>query len=162
MSEPDQASLPTARLWRRLAAVLYDGLLLVAINALVAALVITLLTPHEAAHAHTLVILPALMRYGLVLPAVLLTSGLFFAYFWVRSQQTLGMQTWHIRLERWDLQRIGWRDACARYLWALACLFPAGLGYWWALLDRRGLSLHDRLSRTRIVFAPPIKRQPRP
>lgn len=162
MSQPDQPPLPTARLWRRLAAGVYDGLLLVAVNAIVAAVVIALLTPHEAARTHTLVILPALTRYGLVLPAILIASGLFFAYFWVRSQQTLGMQTWHIRLERWDQKRIGWRDAGVRYLWALACLFPAGLGYWWALLDRRGLSLHDRLSRTRIVFAPPLKRQRHP
>ncbi len=157
MSVPEVAKLPTARLWRRLAAGVYDGLLLIAINAIVAAVVVNLLTPKVAVEKHTLTVLSASIRYGLMLPAMLLATGLFFAYFWVHSQQTLGMQTWHIRLERWDQERLSWRDACVRYLWALACLFPAGLGYWWALLDRHGLSLHDRLSRTRVVFAPPLR-----
>jgi len=34
-------------------------------------------------------------------------------------------------------------------------LLPAGLGWWWMLVDRERLAWHDRLSGTRIVLVPP-------
>lgn len=147
--------LPSARIWRRLAAMVYDGLLLLAINFLVAFAVIGALTPATASHHHQLMVLSASLRYGMILPIVLFTTGLFYSYFWVRNQQTLGMQTWHIKIERWDGALPSWKDALMRYLWSMACFFPMGLGYWWQLFDRDNLALHDRLSRTRIVLSPP-------
>ena len=113
------------------------------------------LTPLSASQHHDLVILSPSLRYGMILPVVLFTTGLFYSYFWVRNQQTLGMQTWHIKIERMDGSLPRWRDALMRYLWSMACFFPMGLGYWWQLFDRDNLTLHDRLSRTRIVLSPP-------
>lgn len=144
-----------ARLWRRLAAMMYDGLLLLAINFLVAFLLIRLLTPASAAANKSLFVLSDSVRHMVLLPAMLLTTALFYSFFWVRNQQTLGMQTWHIQVESIDGDRLGWLDALRRFFWALLGFCMAGIGYWWQLFDRQNLCLHDRLSRTRVVFQPP-------
>ena len=50
----------------------------------------------------------------------------------------------------------GRRSACGRalvvrYLVGNASLLLGGLGFWWAWLDRDGLTWHDRASGTRMV-----------
>ncbi|RME33614.1 MAG: RDD family protein, partial [Gammaproteobacteria bacterium] len=47
--------------------------------------------------------------------------------------------------------RVDCPRAAVRLLAALLSLAPLGLGYWWALWDRDGLTWHDRLSGTRVV-----------
>lgn len=72
----------------------------------------------------------------------------FYIFFWVRGGQTLGMRAWRFRLVRRDGQGLTYGDALKRLLWAIVTLAPAGLGLLWVLIDRDGLSLYDRLSRT--------------
>ena len=151
---PTYAPARIARLWRCLAAMFYDGLLLLALNFLVAFAVINISTPGVAAQHQQLWVLPGWVRHGLILPAVIITTGLFYSYFWVRNQQTLGMQTWHIRIESWNGERLRWRQAMQRFIFAFTGFCLVGLGYWWSFIDRQGLSLHDRLSKTRIVLVP--------
>jgi len=43
------------------------------------------------------------------------------------------------------------RHALKRFLFALAGSLLAGAGFLWALVDRDGLFLHDRLAGTRII-----------
>ena len=38
-----------------------------------------------------------------------------------------------------------------RYAAGIVSLLCAGLGFWWAWLDRDGLTLHDRISGTRMI-----------
>lgn len=154
-SNQKSVSAPPASLWRRMAAMVYDGLLLIALNAIVGTILISVATPPSAAQQHQVVVLSAEFRYLVLLPAMILVTGLFYTYFWTHSQQTLGMQTWHIKVERMDQATLRWRDAAIRYLWSLAAFFPVGIGYWWQLIDREQLALHDRLSGTRMVYAPP-------
>ncbi len=144
-----------AHLWRRLAAMVYDGLLLLALNFLVAFVLIRLLTPTSAALHQSLFVLPDTVRHLILLPAILLTTALFYSFFWVRNQQTLGMQTWHIRVESIEGKPLGWLDALRRFFWAVLGFSIAGIGYWWQLFDRQHLCLHDRISRTRVIFQPP-------
>ncbi len=76
---------------------------------------------------------------------------LFYGIFWLKSGQTLGMQAWKIKLEAANGGPVTPRMVALRLLSALVSLAPAGLGYWWALVDREGRTWHDRLSGTRLV-----------
>ena len=141
-------------LWRRLAAMFYDSLLVFAITftATLAVVLARLVLAPEALHTGERAITGG---YQSVLQLVLLaTVGLFFCWFWVRSGQTLGMQTWRLRIDDIDGGRISWRQALLRLL--VACLSAAclGLGYAWILIDRDKRSWHDIASRSHVVLLP--------
>jgi uncharacterized RDD family membrane protein YckC len=134
--------LPNAqpcRLWRRLAAIAYDCLLLAAVLFLAAALPL-LFTGGEGVKGGS----PLMTLW------FLFAAFLFFGWFWQRGGQTLGMQAWRIHLLSVEGGAITWRMALLRYLAALLSWLPAGLGFWWAIFDRDHLTWHDRLSGTRL------------
>lgn len=75
---------------------------------------------------------------------------LYFAGQWTRGGQTLGMKTWRIRLSvQGGNAPPGWWQASLRFTVAVCSALALGLGYLWALWDRDGLTLPDRLSGTR-------------
>ena len=153
----DTQPAPTpAGLMRRLAAMLYDTLLLAAI-----AMVATgLLLPLTGGKAITAESHPAL---GAAYRALLL--GIVFAFyglFWTRRGQTLGMQSWRLRVEREDGGLLGWNDVLRRLAAALLSLLPLGLGWLWVLFDPGKRAWHDRLSGTRVVLVPKHQRPKRP
>jgi len=83
--------------------------------------------------------------------------GILFAYFsafWLRSGQTLAMKTWRIRLVQLNGDTLTFRQAVLRFLLALLGLLLAGVGFWWALVDRERQFLHDRIVGTRLVRVP--------
>lgn len=81
---------------------------------------------------------------------LLVVCGAYFVYCWTRGGRTLAMRTWHLKVARADGMAIDWRRAWLRYALAVPGLFLFGLGYWWALVDRDGQFLHDRLAGTRL------------
>lgn len=153
-----QSSLPVAGLGRRLAAMVYDGLLLIAIYAVVGMILIPFATPDSSANQHQVSVLSEQFRYGVLTPTLLVVTFFFYGYFWTHARRTLGMQTWQLELHRMDGGPITWRNALVRYLWSLPSFFLFGAGYWWIWLDREGLAIHDRLSGTRIVVIPKEKK----
>jgi uncharacterized RDD family membrane protein YckC len=78
----------------------------------------------------------------------------FFVWFWVRSGQTLGMQSWRLRLETEDGELIGARTGLARLGLALLSFICLGAGYWWILIDPERRAWHDRLTGTRVIVLP--------
>ena len=64
--------LPRASVWVRLAALVYDGLLIIALLAITNAILVAIVTPSEAANNQDFVVLSANIRYGLLLPVSLL------------------------------------------------------------------------------------------
>jgi uncharacterized RDD family membrane protein YckC len=78
-------------------------------------------------------------------------AGFYFTWQWVRSGQTLAMKTWRLRLTARDGGPVTVRQAWARYFAALAGVAFFGLTFLWALIDREGLFLHDRIAATRVV-----------
>ena len=137
-----------AGLPRRLAAMFYDGLLLVAILMIATAL----LLPLTGGEAITPVNHPWLeFAYRLVIVGLVV---LFFGTFWTRRGQTLGMASWRLRVEREVGTPLTWGDTVKRLAASLISWLPLGLGYFWILFDREGRAWHDRLSRTRVVLLP--------
>lgn len=139
---PAVSTLPTAPLWKRLAALFYDSLLLFALL-MVAVTVAFALKGGRIDGSN--------IFFRLYL---LLVSGLFFCGFWVAAGQTLGMKTWHLRVQRRDGRPLGWWQALGRFLLAAPSVGLAGIGLWWMLIDRDGLALHDRLSGSVVVVLP--------
>ncbi|MEQ6884524.1 RDD family protein [Salicola sp. Rm-C-2C1-2] len=146
-----------APLWRRLAAMLYDSLLCIALAFVVTAIYTAL---------HKLLISAGLFsdRYGAMLEAegnvghdpvlalVLVVSlWLFFGFFWRRAGQTLGMQTWRIRIENPDGSVISWTQALLRVIAGLLSWATFGLGWLWQWWDPQDRSWTDRLSRSRTM-----------
>ena len=140
---PVRATLP-----RRLGALLYDGMLLLAVLMVATALFLPL-TGGEAIDPQADPLLELLYRLTLVL----LIVG-FNGLFWTRRGQTLGMQSWRLRVEREDGRLLTWADTLRRLAWAVLSLAPLGLGYLWIAIDPERRAWHDRLSGTRVVVLP--------
>ena len=137
-------TLPRAKLLPRIAAALYDLLLLVGVEFAAFLPVAALRAGTEAAGQHH----PLLTIY------VLLVAFLFFAWFWTHGGQTLGMRAWRMRIRSLDGSPVSWTQAGKRF--AVACLsWPLlGLGVLWILWDKEKLSWHDRVSGTELVVLP--------
>ncbi len=142
MSQP-QADLPNAPLLRRFAAILYDGLLLLALLFIASAVVLPL-TGGEAVHAGN----PLFTSYLFVV------AFAFYAWFWTHGGQTLGMRAWRIRVVRYDGGPISLWQALLRYLVAYVSWGALGAGFWWSLIDREKLTWHDRYSQTKLLVLP--------
>lgn len=126
----------TASLLRRLAAGVYDLLLLAGLLMVMGIAVL-------------------ILRGGVAVPPgtlwwqtlVLTGCAVFYAGFWARGGQTLGMRTWRLRVEKTDGSPVDLKTALLRFVAALA-----GLGLLWVPFDREGRALHDRLTDTRVVL----------
>ena len=93
-----------ALLLRRLAAISYDGLLLLALLLLASALLIPLTHTVTTAAYHPLRTLYLLgVCFG------------FFGWFWTHGGQTLGMRAWRLQLQNRDGSSVSWRNAALRF-----------------------------------------------
>jgi uncharacterized RDD family membrane protein YckC len=165
------APAPVPGLRRRLAAFVYEGVLLFGVL-MIAALAYGLATQQR----HALVGLHGLQWF------LFLVLGLYFTWFWSHGGQTVAMKTWQVRLLSKDGQPVGTARAWLRYLlswlWfvpALAGIYLAGLRSGgaiglallagvlvYAVLSRfnpRRQFLHDLISRTELVYWPTVKRK---
>jgi len=135
---------------RRMAAILYDSLLLTGLLFLAMFLVVVPLGLMQGLEQMNTAGLRQNPFYLLYLCSVPL---LFFVGFWTcGSNQTLGMRAWHIRLVCPDGTPPDLRLALLRWLAAILSWLPLGLGFIWSLIDAEQLTWHDRLSGTRLVL----------
>lgn len=126
-----------APVWKRVAAFVYDTLVLTAL-VLVAALIASLLAQGPA---------PSWLTQSLV-------AGFATGYFWVswmRGGQTAGMRAWRLRLVTEQGQRLTHRQTAIRLLWCVVTLAPLGLTLFTAWANPTRQTLYDRLSGTRVV-----------
>jgi uncharacterized RDD family membrane protein YckC len=87
----------------------------------------------------------------------LLTATTFFSCFWLIKGQTLGMQAWRIRLCSFDGKPVTIKQCLLRCAGALVSLLPAGAGYLWCLIDHNGRYWHDYWSKTEFELLPKRK-----
>jgi uncharacterized RDD family membrane protein YckC len=120
-----QAAVP-APLWRRLAAALYDALLLVAVW--MVALWLDVVARDALGLPRSW---PALRAY------VFLVGLAFCGWFWTHGGQTLGMRAWRLLVRTDDGRPLGLGRASLRYALAWIAWLPLGLGVLWCAIDRR-------------------------
>lgn len=134
---------------RRLASMAYDTLLMAA------ALLILLVLPHVliGAFTHRLAT-PALLQAHFFVALLL-----YFGWFWTHGGQTLAMKTWRLKLTDAGGGPIRPGQAMLRYVAAYPSLLLGGVGIFWALFDRDGQFLHDRIAGTRISLLPPAPKK---
>ena len=140
MNTPDRCSLP-----RRLAAIVYDALVVTAVLFFAAVPVVLL---HGGAVEESI-------PFRVYLVAV---AFAFFGGFWTHGGQTIGMRAWRVWLVRDDGGPVRWRDAALRYVLAVGSWLPVAAGFLWALIDRDSRAWHDRFSGTHLVHVPRQRR----
>lgn len=133
-----------APFWRRLTALLYDALLVVACLMVVGFVMV-------AANAGER-IAPRSPLFYVLQAEMLLTPLLFYVYFWTSQAQTLGMRAWRLVVMDENGQMLGVGRAMMRWGLAVLTCLPVGLGLWWALIDKQGRSLYDVLSKSRLFL----------
>jgi uncharacterized RDD family membrane protein YckC len=130
---------------RRIAALLYDAVLLAALLVIFTSGAV-FLNHRTAVARETAGAWVYLYRAGLI--------GVVAGYYmlnWMRSGQTLGMRAWHLRAVTETGAPLTLRAAVSRFLFGALAWAPAGLGVLWLYFDPEHLAIHDRLSRTRVV-----------
>lgn len=143
--KPETASDTRCGLLRRLMAVFYDGIVLIAI------LFCAAIPPTVVMVSIGTTMQEESMAFRLATGGyLLLVAFAFYGGFWTHGGQTLGMRAWHIRLVRSDGGALRWRDAAVRFGAAIVSWSALGLGFLWALIDREGLTWHDRWSATEL------------
>lgn len=135
--------LPIAPLWRRLASVLYDLIILFAVWLII------------SAGAYS--IFGQSIQYGtgrsLFGSLLFIATFSYFAYFWLHGGQTTGMRAWRIQVRNEDGRRgITLWQALLRFIVALSSGLLFGLGFLWMLVDRRRMTWHDRYSETQLFM----------
>lgn len=129
-----------ASLWRRLAAMLYDAFLIVALWFLTTMFMVAAVNEGNPVGG-------PVFQFFLYLEA-----GSFYAYFWHVKGQTLGMQVWKIRTINDAGEILTLSECVARFFFATFSLIFMGLGFIWILFDSERLAWHDRASGTRVIF----------
>jgi uncharacterized RDD family membrane protein YckC len=158
-----------AALWRRLAGLVYDLVVVVAI-VMVVGMLCQIATGGQLIGTGARTVVP--WWYPLLQCAVV---AAYFVVSWLRGGQTLGMRPWQMRLRMRDGGPVRWPAALVRAAVALSPLLLLGFGRFtttrtalllplaaWAvffavaLFDRRRRALHDIVAGTALtIFAPP-------
>ncbi|MFC3094541.1 RDD family protein [Alteromonas sediminis] len=154
--KPDTTNnMPRAGFIRRLAAMVYDVLVAIAVG-MVAALVMSLtlvvligndVLPANGATDPSVAIRESLLYTSLLQVWVALWVIGFFLWFWKNGGQTLGMRAWRLRLFSINDQPPSWGRLVIRMLSSLC-----GLGTLLVLLDvKHKLALQDRASKMEML-----------
>lgn len=179
-----QAEPSIAKAGVRLMAILYDGMLILALLFLVGTVLSVLgtylfipigTTSQEAQR------LPTWYQNGVMTPAFIVTLVGFYGLFWRRGGQTLGMQTWRLKTVTADGKLLNWSQSLTRIL--AACAMPALCGvagyamhgsrraillsaiigllfnYCFCWFNRQGIAVHDMLSKTMTLKMPKIQHE---
>jgi len=133
-----------ASLLRRIGAMLYDSLLVIAVLMLAT-------LPFIALRGGEIVEPNDNLVYQI---SMLLIIYAFFAFFWSYGGQTLGMRAWRMRLETPDGDVPSLAFASLRFVIAIVSFVAFGLGFLWQLWDKDRLAWHDRFSGTRLRYYP--------
>jgi len=125
--------LSSPSLIRRVGTLVYDAVLLVALEIVVAL---------------PLPLVPEAVRSGpvgraCIFVAMVAVAFAFFGWFWTHGGQTLGMRAWRVRIVRNDGRPMTWLDSAKRLVGATVSLAAFGLGFFWCLVDKQGNALHD-------------------
>jgi len=126
-------------IWRRLASILYDFLLVVAV-------LIIMSIPFFSFDLQE----NNLLKVTIQIYYYLITQY-FFVWFWVHNQGTLGMKTWKIKIICDNNNRLSYKQAIIRFNVAIISLLFFGLGFIISLFRKDKKCFHDIISKTALV-----------
>lgn len=146
--------LPPAPLWRRLAAMAYDSILILAIWMVVAFVVLSLFGIENARtlDGETVTLDP--LYKNVLFGAMLLSAWAFFGWFWTHSGQTLGMQAWRLKMVTEAGSSISMIQSVLRFLLAIPSILLFGLGFIYMFVNPERETIHGKLSKTKVVLVP--------
>nr|WP_100656743.1 RDD family protein [Alteromonas flava] len=148
-------NLPRAGFFKRLAAMVYDVLVAVAVGMCAALVIIIILLilyqngviANDIEQPFNEFMQESLLYKSLVQAWVLLWVIGFFLWFWKHGGQTLGMRAWRLRLYAMNEKPVGYGRLLVRLISSLG-----GIGTLLVLLDfRHKLALQDRVSGIEVV-----------
>ena len=126
-------------IWRRLASILYDFLLVVAV-------LIIMSIPFFSFDLQE----NNLLKVTIQIYYYLITQY-FFVWFWVHNQGTLGMKTWKIKIICDNNNRLTYKQAIIRFNVAIISLLFFGLGFIISLFRKDKKCFHDIISKTALI-----------
>ena len=130
----------------RLAAFIYDGLLVLGIWFVLG---IIFVAANGGEHV---------AQHNPFLPSAMFIVLFWFnVHFWRRGGQTLGMRAWRLRLINDNKGPMTLMQCLVRFLVSIGSTLILFMGYFWVWFDKDGLSWHDRYSNTRIIREPKKK-----
>lgn len=145
-----------ASLFKRLFAIFYDSLLMLALLFIMAFIVTNVFLAighYDFGSTQTIEssdpIYP--LFQAIMLIALYSTAFLFLGWFWTHGGQTLGMRTWKLKLISKDGSNVSWDQAFIRCFTALISWGAFGLGFLWALFDKENRTWHDLASGTILI-----------
>ncbi|SDJ82388.1 RDD family protein [Microbulbifer yueqingensis] len=153
------SDLPLAGVGRRLAALLYDflivlGLLMVyGFLALLVASAVVGLNCEPQALDYTPCVGGPLYQLGAVT-----VIAAYFIWSWRAAGQTIGMRAWRLLLATPDGVQLSWRQCALRALVAPLSLGCLGAGFFWAWTRADGASWHDLASGSQVRVLPKKKK----
>ena len=152
-TEPTLQSYPTAPLWRRFVALIYDAFILLDISMIYDAItlgVYVVTTGITSNDDYQPTVGGPLFQLGWFC-----SLALFYSYFWHKGGQTAGMKAWKIRVvAKKENAPLTFKACIIRSLVGPFAFFIAGFGYIWKWFDKDGHCLHDKLSGTKVVVVP--------
>jgi uncharacterized RDD family membrane protein YckC len=148
-----EALLPSAGLWRRLAALLYDAFLVAAIWMAFGFLLQLIVGPDTSQLVDGRVQTDPVLDVIVFLVEVGSAAG-FYIWFWTRTGQTLGMIAWRIKAVSLSGGLMSLQQGVLRWGLAWPAFFLLGGGYLWRYVDPQRDALHDKFSGTRVVLLP--------
>jgi len=149
---PD-ALLPSAGLWRRLAALLYDAFLVFSIWMVMGFVLQFIVGPDTSQLVDGRVQTDPVLDVIVFIAEVGSAAG-FYIWFWMRTGQTLGMIAWRIKAVSRTGGLMSLQQGVLRWVLAWPAFFVLGAGYLWRYMDPNGDALHDKYSGTRVVLLP--------
>ncbi|MGB1092903.1 MAG: RDD family protein [Oceanobacter sp.] len=139
---------PTASLLRRLAAMSYDGLVLIAlyiVSGFVFVGIAAAFNNGEPPGAF-----PAAVNFSLMF----CICFFYYSSSWRRGGQTIGMKAWRIKLVSDESNHVKLTQCMLRTGIGFFSLMLFGLGFWWMLLDKQQRTWHDIASLSHPVHIP--------
>lgn len=128
------------KLFRRLAAIVYDSVVVLALLMLAALVAMLLGVGQKTAFRD-----PGFTLY------LLAVWYLYLAWCWTKGGMTVGMRAWRIRIENDQGRTPSWGKTVIRFLVSLLSAALLGAGFLWSLVDKNYRTWHDIVSGTRLV-----------
>lgn len=145
---------PTAPLSRRLAALVYDGLILIALYIMAGFAVVGVIKAVNDGE------FPGTLPAAINLSLMFIIAFFYYSDSWRRRNgQTVGMKAWGIRLINENDGPVQLSQCMLRVGIGFFSLVVFGLGFFWMLFDKRQRNWHDIASVTRVIYIPKEMRQ---